>query len=532
MRAIHSSINQRTTRIPSISNKSPINKSSGAPVLRTRRLAVASTSWHHIQRSNYYFDASHQSVKTLRVLLAECQSGAPRLGQHSPLKLLAQSFDVLLDSIRPGMDDDGESRDYFFRLLRMHLRGLAAPELQGLVKLLKSLPYDCYVAEPVSDVACLRDYGFTNGPPFHRQRTLLQSHEFFHLLEEIQQQALIRSSGQSTCSIEALAPIARTWLANCAAGWLLSDKSMLEILDAVRQLATLLDVPAIAKGVMAATLSSRASVVELQEAQLLIDRDVATHLVKDQSGKLFAYVLRDLLELLLTKKLFGNEIVPEQLTEEQRCDLLNCLTRIIDYGSPPAVATTLQAQAETIRADAKFFGKVQIMPTLGSALGHAWIAPVLSLTADTTQKSIKTGTRFMHSGFNLVARECAIREWPVRFLSSLENEHAFSADCAWQLPVPVEAERLQSAAEEIIREWREHGLAYRFTGSHAAVDATGCRITVWQAVQRGMTADALALFQHYNRGLPEPESPTELWLRLDGMMRWLEQMKPSNPTAL
>ena len=51
--------------------------------------------------------------------------------------------------------------------------------------------------------------------------------------------------------------------------------------------------------------------------------------------------------------------------------------------------------------------------------------------------------------------------------------------------------------------------------------ATGCRATVWEAVQRGMTDDALALFQHYNSGLPEPQSPTELWQRLDGLMRWM-----------
>ena len=98
--------------------------------------------------------------------------------------------------------------------------------------------------------------------------------------------------------------------------------------------------------------------------------------------------------------------------------------------------------------------------------------------------------------------------------------------------MPVDAQQLQSAADAIIREWRERGLAYRFTGIDPTVDATGCRITVWQAIQRGMTADALALFQHYNLGLPEPESPTELWLRLDGMMRWLEQLKSSNPALL
>ncbi len=532
MRALLLNTKNRTARVLSVSSKSSMQVSADTPVMRTRRPATPPASWHHSQRSPYYFDASHQSVKSLRVLLAECKSDTNSLGQHSPSQLLAQSFDVLLDSIRPGLDDDAESRDYFFSLLRMHLSGLAASELQDIAQLLKSLPYNCYVAESVIDDECLREYGFTNGLPHRTLRTLLQSAEFFHLLDELQQQALSRQSRQRSFCTEALVPIARTWLASCAASWLVSDKPLVEVLEAARQLAVLLDVPTAPEVVMAATLTSRASVVEMQNAQLLIECDIATHLAEDQNGKLFAYVLRDLLELLLTKKLFGNEAIPQQLSAQQRCDLLNSLTQIIDYGKPPAVDAVTQAQAESVLAETKLFGKVHILPTIGCALGHAWIAPVLSLTANTTRQNIKTGTRFMHAGFELVARECTIREWPVRFLSARENEHVFSAEHAWHLPVPVETRRLHSAAEEIIRDWRERGLPYRFTGTDPTVDATGCRVTVWQAVQRGMTADALALFQHYNRGLPEPESPTELWLRLDGMMRWLEQITAPLSTPL
>lgn len=531
MRALLLSPGNRTARISPISNKSPIYASSGTPVLRTRRLAVAPASWHNIQRSTYYFDASHQSVKTLRVLLAECKSGANRLGQYSPSQLLAQSFDVLLDSIRPGLDDDGESRDYFLSLLRMHLSGLSAPELQDLGQILRSLPYDCFVAESVKDDESLHEYRFADGPPHHRQRTLLQSNTFFHLLDELQQQAHPSNKSQSTLCKEALTPIARTWLASSAADWLLSDKSLVAVLDAARQLAALLDVPIVPEVAMAEALSSRASVVEMQNTQLLIEPDVAAYLAEDQSGKLFAYVLRDLLELLLTKKLFGNEVLP-QLTAQQRCDLLNCLTQIMDYGKPAIAGDVMHTQVEALLADAKHFGCVQILPTIGAALGHAWIAPALSLIADTTRQSGETQASFMHTGFHLAPRECRIREWPTRFLSARENEHVFSAARAWHLPVPVETQRLQSAAEAIVSEWRERRLAYRFMGSYPAIDATGCRITVWQAVQRGMSADALALFQHYNRGLPEPESPTELWLRLDGMMRWLEEICRVDPSSL
>lgn len=532
MRALLLRTSHRTACISMTTSKSPAPASLDTPILRTRRPSAAPASWRHSQRATYYFDASNQSVKTLRVLLAKCQPGADRLGLHPSPQQLAQSFDVLLASICPGMDDDGENRDYFLALLRMHLSGLAVPELQNLAKILKSLRYDCYVTESVNADEFFLEYGFSNGPPYHRQRTLLQITDLFHLLDELQQQTVGTETTQRPLCTEALAPIARTWLASCAASWLQSDQSFVSVLDAARELADLLDVPVVLQAVVAATLSSRASVLELQNGQLLIERDVATQLGQDKSGKLFAYVLRDLLELMLTRKLIGSDAAPLQLTPGQRCNLLDTLAQIIDYGKPPAVGAVMQAQADAILANANHFGKVQILPTIGAALGHAWITPALSLTTDASKKSIETGTRFMHSGFQLMPRESVIREWSTRFLSAQENEHVFSAARAWHLPVPVDTQRLQLAADEIIREWRDRGLPYRFIGTEPAVEATGCRITVWQAVQRGLTTDALTLFQHYNRGLPEPESPTELWLRLDGMRRWMEQIKAPNPGSL
>lgn len=532
MHALLSRTSHRTACISSITNGSPRPRPSAMPLMRTRRPAATPISWHSCQLATYYFDASHQSVKTLRVLLADYHSGVSRPGQLPPTQLLAHSFDVLLNSIRPGMPDDFQSRDYFFSLLRMHLAGLTGSELENLTLMLTSLPYDCFVAESVNDDNCLRKYGFTNGPPHHQIRTLLQTKDLFNLLDGLQQQAVCNEARRHSLCTQALVPIARTWLASCATNWLQSDKSLVLVLDSARELAGLLKVPAVPDKVMAANLASRASVVDLIQSELQIEQGVACHLAKDDKGKLFAYVLRDLLELMLMKKLFGDNIVIKQLTAEQRREVFNCLAQIIDYGRPPAVSAENQAQATAVLADKNLFGKVQILPTIGAALGHACISPALSLTSDAAGLSVTSGMRFLHTGFQLVARESLIREWPTRFLSAEENDHVFPAASAWHLPVPVATQELQTAAETIVREWRKRGLPYRFIGIDPTIDATGCRITVWQAVQQGMTADALALFKLYNLGLPEPESPTELWLRLDGMMRWLEQLKSPNPALL
>jgi hypothetical protein len=128
----------------------------------------------------------------------------------------------------------------------------------------------------------------------------------------------------------------------------------------------------------------------------------------------------------------------------------------------------------------------------------------------------------MHSGFHLEPGDSQIREWPAHFMSAKENEEAYPDQYAWSVRVPVNSIRLQAAAREVRREWESQGVPYRFIGTEPEMRATGCRVTVWEAVQRGMTDDALTLFQHYNSGLPEPQSPTELWQRFEGLMQWIE----------
>jgi hypothetical protein len=71
-------------------------------------------------------------------------------------------------------------------------------------------------------------------------------------------------------------------------------------------------------------------------------------------------------------------------------------------------------------------------------------------------------------------------------------------------------------------EWKRNKIAYRFVAVAPDSPATGCRISVWAAVEKGMDADTKLLFANFNRGLALPDSTIELWERLNGFMQWLE----------
>lgn len=276
--------------------------------------------------------------------------------------------------------------------------------------------------------------------------------------------------------------------------------------------------PASWQSVVAAPPASGAAMLARHENQLRIDPSIMTALPAERSEILFAAILRDLIELLLAQKLFGTD--PPSLTLQQRCALQNVLDQIT--ATPPsAYPAALTEQARALMARRAGFGQVQIMPTTGVALGHAWLTPVLSLVPDKSQAATEIGRRFLQSGFQLTPSYCVIRQWPSRFLNAIDNENLYPTRSAWHLTVPADQIRLREEAENLRREWCEHGIPYRFIGVTPSREASGCRITVWQAVQRAMDADARALFAQYNRGLLEPNSPTELWQRLDGLMRWI-----------
>ncbi len=492
----------------------PLPQPLAALVKRTPQLSQRPSKAH------YYFDASRHTSLSLRMLLNELMMQKAPADLRGARDFLCLTMDNLLQSIRPGIDDDEQSRQYFFALLRMHLSHLSAGELHQLSDSLKAAGFGCNVVETIIDDVVYRDYGFANGPPHSFHRTLLQTADFFDLLEDLTKNTQKIQSQPLKCK---LADAARTALPACAMHWQLSEKTPEDLFHSVCLLGRALDMPAELSGIAGGSLSTKASTVAITQRLLMIDNATAEALITDTQGSLFAEVLRDVLELLLTQKLFGIAAPPDQLTQRQRQDLSAALEKI--YSRPlPAGDSALQAKARAVLQGSQRFGQIQIQPTAGVALGHAWIAPSLSLVPDKHKNSVDIGHRYMHSGYNLEPGDSQIREWPTRFMTRQENEDAYPAEHAWRVSVPVESGRLQMAAQDVRREWESLNLPYRFIGAAPGMPPTGCRATVWEAVRRGMDTDARALFDHYNCGLPDPQSPTELWQRLGGLMRWIRMI--------
>ena len=471
-------------------------------------------------KAPYYFDASRHTSLSFRLLLSQLKEHKTTSQHRRTRDFLCMSMDNLLASIRPGIDDDAQSKQYFTALLRMHLSHLTDDETEQLREALKAAQFACNVVETIIDDEVYRDYGFSNGPPHSFNRTLMQTEDFFNLLENLRES--VPQSRSMHLQSDLPEAIRDALHASCAE-WNHSNKTIDDLHHSVCLLAKALDLPMASNEIIAGTLEIKSTTVTATQNAIVIDSRMVEAVLADTKATLFPELLRDVLELLLTQKLLGIAAPPDKLMRRQRQQVSAALAQI--YAKVPTSSTpNLKAQARELMKDAPHFGEIQIQPTTGVALGHAWIAPSLSLVPDMRKNHVDLGHRFMHSGFHLEPGDSQIREWPAHFMTAKESEETYPDQHAWSLRVPVDARRLQAAAQEVRHEWESQGLPYRFIGTTPDMRATGCRVTVWEAVQRGMTDDALTLFQHYNSGLAEPQSPTELWQRLDGLMRWIERL--------
>ena len=508
-----------------MNNPALVRSSVDTAAMRHRKISPAAASWSSTPHANYYYDAARQTVKTMRVLLKNNNAHSKDLGLRPNTQLLTNSFENLLLSLRPGLLDDEQSRAKFTALLRMHLADLTPNELSSLSQALKSSRFMCYVTESVIDDEVYLKFGFSNGPPHCADRTLLDTTGLYRLLDDMQQEA-VKPPGTTPLSVNlssALAQAARSMLADGALQWQQSNKTLATVHHITCQLAQALTLPVSPETIISKIPPTPASTIGWEEGTLQIDPKIAAQLSEDKHGTLFVRVMRDILELLLTKKLFGENASPQKLSENNKVQLHDAIDLVTDQCAPMPNAE-LSQHAQTVLKQAACFGKMQIIPTTGVALGHAWIAPSLSVTPNRLVRSNTIGTRFMRTGFEIEPAEKIIHEWPVKFLSQNEHEELYPAESAWHLSVPASQTQLQAAADKVKREWHEQGLTYRFAGTTPALQATGCRTAVWQAIRLSLDADALVLFDHYNRGLHEPDSPTELWTRMHGLMQWMEQL--------
>lgn len=90
--------------------------------------------------------------------------------------------------------------------------------------------------------------------------------------------------------------------------------------------------------------------------------------------------------------------------------------------------------------------------------------------------------------------------------------------------VPVNADVLQQSAQRVKERWINEDVLYKSMSDIDGGDIRSCRVGVWEAVIDGMDDSARQLFNHYNCGLPDPDSSAELWLRMQGFMQWIKDL--------
>lgn len=489
---------------------------------RTQKIGLV-----HIQRAPYYYDAAHQSALTLRTLLKSIETGK-QLGTASTHELTVNAVHRLLASLCPREDDDSERHAYFSELLAMHLSELTATELSSLQSVMKKAGFDGLLTSNVVDEARYREWDFTNGSIQPKERKPLLPHEWNNLLDELGRAAA--AAEKQPLPGRPLTPAEVRDARNCLSGAALSPpqsgQSILHLHAVCAAMAATLGLPAAPQTVAAAKLPSHGTMVEWKGDLLLIDQRAlhsleAAHTIHDEI--LFNEILRDLLELCLTRKMFGANVNPWQLSGASKKQLRLAIDDVMSH--PPATPSeALVKSAAQLLSQAGRLGKLQIMPSSGGALGHAWIGDKLSIVPDKTQKKQAIGTCYMRTALRLEPDDCTVKQWPVRWLTPEENRVLHPAVYAWQITVPVQAQSLENAAAQVANQWKEEATPFRFIGTAPAMHSTACRISVLRAIEQGMEPAAKALFTYFNAGLAEPDSPTEIANRMNQFMAWVKQL--------
>ena len=390
-----------------------------APRMRSSPRPTGAAPWH--AKATYYFDAAWQTSQTLRHLMHASLTDEP-LGLHKPPELLMQTMEAMLNSICPGLPDDADSLDCFQKRLQMHLSELTASELGQLQQLLKASRFDHVVIESVIDDFMMIEHGFANGPPHCRQRTLMFTKDLHYAIDE----AIDTASGiEATLPPEyRLTPTqaqqTRDVLAALSSQHARGGITLAGLADAANELARATGTAVKIDMAVAAHPLPPASSVTCQGGQLMVESHALEVLTETKNGALGASLLRDLLELLLVHKLFGPIADLMTLSAGQRALLQREIEQVLSR--PPSVNdSTISIRAAEVLARRSSFGTMQIFPTVGATLGHAWISPVLSVVPDKSRKGIESGKRFMRSGLRLEPTQCTINEWNIQFLAHVKT---------------------------------------------------------------------------------------------------------------
>ena len=504
--------------------------SAKTPVMRHPSIPAKTAHQKNIQKRTYYFDTSWHTRKTFLALMNSDDKPKTECESHVTPASISEHVDTLLLSIRPGLSDDRESKRIFFKLLENHLSSFEADELDQLSQSLTGTGYECFITEPVVEGNAYREFEMAHGLLYIDQRTLMTTAEFHATLDQAisnarRKQDQLPNLQMGVSQLQNL----RDLLAAGALKWQSSDRSLTCLVSISRELAASLDIRIAPTIKTSVELGTQASSVSFWCDGLVISRDVANMLSHPQSDELFARVQRDLLECLLLHKLTGGTGQAYVSSTRQRQQAWRLIERI---ESLPPTSVLSDSKRQALQAwinSVGTAGRAQILPTVGGYLGHASISPHLSVTPDRSMVKHIVGKKYMQGGTQLQPDESIISEWPIRWLSSAENDEDYPPSEAWQLAVPMERAHLDSAAQEIIRDWKANRTRYRFAEVRPDKPASGCRISVWAAVRRGMTPLVRECFDEFNLGLPLPDSPTELWERLTAFKRRLQVLAQGSP---
>ena len=484
------------------------------------------TVWPNVIKAGYYIDAAQQTAKTLRTLIQQIDAHYKSLGSYANYQLLTNSMQRLLHSIKPGYVDEAESRKRYVDLLRMHLSSLNKQECSQLKNHLQSEKFQCTISETVIDDEFYLEYGFCNGAPHSTERILFHTQMLFDLLDDLQcSQGVHKTDGSQIAFLsEPSKQELRDVLAQAAQHWPQSKKILPDLLDIACRIGIALNLINLPTEICATELNLYGTTARLKNEHLVIDMSIALDLQGKKNAPLLARVLRDLMEVFLIQKFTGTQTKLHDLDAIDRRRVRLAIEQITETCVPSLTDHSLPMKARSVWARTHEYGQIQIKPSAGISLGHAWITPDLSLVPDTSAPSDVIGMQYMRTGYHLRPQQNTIREWPTKFLTEHENAQLYPPESTWYLTVPVTKSQLQISALGVIAEWKENNIPYRFANIDSNTPATGCRMTVWKAVQDGLAPDALALFNHYNQGLAVPDSPTELWIRLNGLMEWIKHM--------
>lgn len=512
----------RTTRTARSVQHSPAAAGANRhpPNVRSRPAVAPPASWTTTQQATHYFDAPAQSALTLRTVLHAYREPGHTLGRVPDEQLMVSAVNTLVASSCPQGVQDSESQAYFGMLLNLHLSGLEPEELKSLARALKSSDYDAVGGKAAAQEDIYDEFGFATGRP---QDVAVLPSDWHHLLNAAidHSAAIARRPLPGSVPGEAECRAARQCLADAALHWPNGTQPLTDLVAIAAQLSEALALPAAPQVGLAVKPSQRGSMLDWKDDALLIDRAAIEALAGDNGGKLLGELLHDLTELLVTRKMFGPNAHPSRLCGADRTRMQKALMGIMS-AFPAAPEPALCAGAARVLANTGVMGKVRVLPTVGIALGHAWIDSQLSILPDKTRPSTNIGTRYMHPGYQLEPDDCEVRQWPVRWLDATENAALFPDEHAWHVTVPVGRERLKQAASDVAQQWKEEARPYRFIGTAPGMPSQGCRASVLQAIERGMDDDARTLFAYFNAGLADPESPTELALRMNQFMQWLQ----------